>query len=164
MMGSLAVELASKKIRTFADLFRATVTGDIENVDGVLKITRMNVSYILKVPKEKRKDAREAFEIYLPSCPAAQSVFGCIVINHELTLEDLPAPRDDLNRLSGIFTQSLQFLYQTLTFFLYAFDYLFSLFLGIGVETCGQEKVKRKYLSLKSHTRRMPKAQNSNVG
>lgn len=91
MMGSLAVELASRRIRTFADLFRATVTGDIENVDGVLKITRMNVSYTLKVSKEKRKDAREAFEIYLPSCPAAQSVIGCIAISHELTLEDLPA-------------------------------------------------------------------------
>ena len=36
MMGTLAAVLAKKKIRTFQDRYMATVTGDIEDVDGVL--------------------------------------------------------------------------------------------------------------------------------
>ncbi|MFC1489347.1 OsmC family protein [Thermodesulfobacteriota bacterium] len=91
MMGTLAAVLAGKKIRTFKEQFKATVTGDIEDVDGVLKITRINVHYLLKVPEGKDADAREALDTYLQSCPAAQSVIGCIDITHELTMEDLPA-------------------------------------------------------------------------
>jgi hypothetical protein len=91
MMGTLAAVLAGKKIRTFKDLFKAIVTGDIEDVDGVLKITRINVGYWLKLPKEKRKraEAKDALGTYLKLCPGAQSVIGCIDINHELTMEDL---------------------------------------------------------------------------
>jgi len=89
MMGTLAAVLAGNKIRTFEHLFKAVVTGDIEDVDGVLKITQINVSYWLKVPKEKRADAKAALNSYLKLCPGAQSVIGCIDINHKLTMEDL---------------------------------------------------------------------------
>jgi len=89
MMGTLAAVLAGKKIKTFRDFFNAVVTGDIEDVDGVLKITRINVSYWLKLPQEKRAEAKDALEAYLKLCPGAQSVIGCIDINHELTMEDL---------------------------------------------------------------------------
>ena len=88
-MGTLATVLAGKKIRTIRNLFNAIVTGDIEDVDGVLKITRINVSYRLKLPKEKRTEAKDALESYLKLCSGAQSVIGCIEINHELTMEDL---------------------------------------------------------------------------
>ena len=89
MMGTLAAVLAGNKIRTFEHLFKAVVTGEIEDVDGVLKITRINVSYWLKVPKEKIADAKAALNSYLKLCPGAQSVIGCIDINHKLTMEDL---------------------------------------------------------------------------
>lgn len=88
-MGTLAAVLAGKKIKTFRDQYKAEVTGDIEDVNGVLKITRINVSYWLKLPKNKRAEAKEALETYLTLCPGAQSVIGCIDINHELTMEDL---------------------------------------------------------------------------
>jgi organic hydroperoxide reductase OsmC/OhrA len=90
MMGTLAVVLAGKKIRTFEQLYRAEVTGDIEDVDGVLKITRIKVHYFLKVPEEKWQDANKALNAYLRLCPAAQSVIDCIDISHELTLEAVP--------------------------------------------------------------------------
>ena len=89
-MGTLAAVLAGKKIRTFKDQYKAIVTGDIEDVDGVLKITRINVQYSLKLPREKREDAWEALEDYIKLCPGAQSVIGCIEITHELLMEDLP--------------------------------------------------------------------------
>lgn len=86
-MGTLATVLAKKKIRTFQDRFCATVTGDIEAVEGVLKITRINVHYALKVEPEKQTDVREALDEYLVKCPAAQSVIGCIDITDEMTME-----------------------------------------------------------------------------
>lgn len=32
---------------------------------------------------------REAFSVYLPRCPAAQSVIGCIDIQDELKIEEV---------------------------------------------------------------------------
>jgi hypothetical protein len=89
MMGTLATVLAGKKIRTFQDRFRATVTGDIENVGGVLKITRINVRYLLRLPEAQQEGATECFNNYIHMCPGAQSVIGCIDINHELKMETL---------------------------------------------------------------------------
>ena len=86
-MGTLAGVLAKKKIRTFQDRYMATVTGDIEAVDGVLKIVRIHVHYDLKAPAHQHADAREALENYITRCPAAQSVIGCIDITHDLALE-----------------------------------------------------------------------------
>ena len=88
MMGTLATVLAKKKIRTFQDRFMATVTGDIEDVNGVLKITRINVHYTLKLPAQKRPEAEEALDNYITLCPAAQSVIDAISITHELEMAD----------------------------------------------------------------------------
>jgi organic hydroperoxide reductase OsmC/OhrA len=87
MMGTLATVLAGHKIRTFRDRYRAEVTGDIEAVDGVLKITRIRVAYHLRAPLAQHAAAREAMERYLVLCPGAQSVAGCIALEHELRLE-----------------------------------------------------------------------------
>ncbi len=86
-MGTLATVLAKKKIRTFNDRYKATVTGDIEAVDGVLKIVRINVHYFLKVEPEKERDVRQAMDEYLVKCPGAQSVIGCIDLIDEMTVE-----------------------------------------------------------------------------
>jgi len=66
----------------------ATVTGDIEEVDGVLKITHIHVRYDLKLPLGKRADAEDALENYITLCPAAQSVVEAIRITHELNMTD----------------------------------------------------------------------------
>ena len=89
-MGTLATVLAGQKIRTFQDRFRATVTGDIEAVDNVLKIVRINVHYLLRLPDAQRESAEECFNNYIHRCPAAQSVIGCIDVNHELEMETMP--------------------------------------------------------------------------
>jgi organic hydroperoxide reductase OsmC/OhrA len=86
MMGTLAAALARKEIRTPEDLYWAEVEGDIENVKGVLKITQIRVNYHLTAGQEKAEQAREAFASYLASCPAAQSVIGCIDIKDDLVL------------------------------------------------------------------------------
>jgi organic hydroperoxide reductase OsmC/OhrA len=87
MMGTLAAALAKRKIRTFQDRYRAEIAGEIEDVDGILKITRIHVDYYLNAPQSQESDAREALGSYLSLCPAAQSVIGCIDIQHELHFE-----------------------------------------------------------------------------
>ena len=57
----------------------------------MLKITRIGVSYRLKVPKEQASDARAALDNYLHLCPSAQSMIGCIQITHELRIEEMAA-------------------------------------------------------------------------
>jgi organic hydroperoxide reductase OsmC/OhrA len=89
MMGTFATVLAINKIPTPQERYRADVVGDIEDVDGVLKITRIQVHYALKLKPEQRAAAQAAFETYLPYCPAAQSVIAAIRIEHELRMEDL---------------------------------------------------------------------------
>jgi organic hydroperoxide reductase OsmC/OhrA len=88
MMGTLATLLAGKKIPTPEDRYWADVTGDIENVEGILKITRIGVTYHLKTQGEKVQEAREVFSSYIKRCPAAQSVIGCIRIEDHLIIEE----------------------------------------------------------------------------
>jgi organic hydroperoxide reductase OsmC/OhrA len=88
MMGTFAAALAKKRIPTPADYYRADVSGDIEAVDGVLKIIRIAVSYTLKLKPEQREDAQACFDTYITGCPAAQSVVECIDISHTLDMAD----------------------------------------------------------------------------
>ena len=88
MMGTLARFLAEKQISTPEDRYQADVEGDIENVNSVLKITQIRVTYHLKVPQGKAEEAKEAFSSYLTSCPAAQSLIGCIKIHDDLRIEE----------------------------------------------------------------------------
>ena len=86
MMGTFASVLATKKIRTHTERYRAEVEGDIENVRGVLRITEIRVHYVLKLAPEEEADARWALENYLERCPGAMSVTGCIRLQHSLEL------------------------------------------------------------------------------
>ena len=83
--------LAGSKIPTFSDRYRADVEGDIEDVDGVLRITRIRVAYTLSVPPGKADDARAALKTYITQCPAAMSVRGCIEIIDSAQISELPA-------------------------------------------------------------------------
>lgn len=88
-MGTLAGALAGNEIPTPSDRYRAEVEGDIENVNNILKITRIRVKYHLTVPKGKTEAAKEALSSYLARCPAAQSVIGCIDIQDDAVIEEL---------------------------------------------------------------------------
>ena len=52
--------------------------GDIEYVDGVLKITQIRLTYKLKIPAGSREKAERALAVYADRCPAYQSVRNCI--------------------------------------------------------------------------------------
>jgi uncharacterized OsmC-like protein len=64
-----------------AENLRAEVEGDIEDLDGVLRITRIRVRYHVRVPSGKREAVERALEVYADNCPAYQSVKGCIDVS-----------------------------------------------------------------------------------
>ena len=61
-----------------ANNLMAQVEGDIEDVDGVLKITKIRLRYRFKVPPETREKVDRVLASYAEQCPAYQSVKGCI--------------------------------------------------------------------------------------
>ena len=67
------------------------VEGDIENVDGVIRIVRIRVKYHLKVPADKRAAADRALATHESKCPAAMSVKGAIEIEYSAEIEETAA-------------------------------------------------------------------------
>lgn len=56
----------------------ADVEGDIEEVDGVLRITKIRLRYRFAIPAGAREKAERALSTYADKCPAYQSVKQCI--------------------------------------------------------------------------------------
>ena len=71
-----------------ADNLVAEVEGDIEDVDGVLRITKIRINYRFSVPAGTREKAERALEVYSDLCPAYQSVKGCIDCTWNAEIEE----------------------------------------------------------------------------
>jgi hypothetical protein len=56
----------------------ADVEGDIEEVGGVMRITRIRLRYRFRAPAGFREKIERLLESYAEHCPAYQSVKGCI--------------------------------------------------------------------------------------
>ncbi len=66
----------------------ADVEGDVEDVDGVLKITTIRLHYRLRIPSGSREKVDRALENYAEKCPAYQSVKGCIACSWDAEIEE----------------------------------------------------------------------------
>jgi len=88
MTGTLAGALAARKIPTQPDRLSSEVEGFIENVEGKPLITKIKVHYKVKVPQEKREEARRAIEVHEKGCPASQSVRRGIAIEYDGEVEE----------------------------------------------------------------------------
>ena len=71
-----------------AENLSAEVEGDIEDVNGVLKITKIRLRYKIKAPAEKRETIARLLEHYAEACPAYQSVKGCIDCSWTAEIEE----------------------------------------------------------------------------
>lgn len=71
-----------------ADNLVADVEGDIEDVDGTLKITKIRLKYRFKIPAGSRDKAERALETYADKCPAYLSVKGCIDCIWEAVIQE----------------------------------------------------------------------------
>ncbi len=60
------------------DKLEASVEGDIQAIDNVLRITKIRVRYRIRVPAGSLERAQRAVDTHATKCPAANSVRGCI--------------------------------------------------------------------------------------
>lgn len=77
MTGTLGSALDAREV-TSAENLVAHVEGDIENVDGVLRITKIRLRYRFEIPAGSREKAERAVASHAERCAAYQSVKGCI--------------------------------------------------------------------------------------
>jgi uncharacterized OsmC-like protein len=66
----------------------AQVEGDIEDVDGVMRITRIRLRYRFLVPAGSREKVDRVLASYAEQCPAYQSVKGCIECRWDAEIEE----------------------------------------------------------------------------
>jgi hypothetical protein len=66
----------------------ADVEGDIEDVDGVLKITKIRLLYRFSIPPGTREQVQRALESHADKCPAYLSVKDCIDCTWEAAIEE----------------------------------------------------------------------------
>jgi uncharacterized OsmC-like protein len=51
-----------------------------------MRVTRIHVTYHLKIPHGKRGDAERALAVFERGCPVAQTLKGCVTITHSWEL------------------------------------------------------------------------------
>ena len=67
-----------RDIEASREKIQADVEGDIEAIDSVMRITRIRVRYLLRIPAGTREKVERAVATHATKCPAAYSVKGCI--------------------------------------------------------------------------------------
>ncbi len=72
-----------------AENLSADVEGDVEDVDGVLRITRIRLHYRATIPAGSREKFDRALATYAEKCPAYQSVQGCIDVTWDAEVEEM---------------------------------------------------------------------------
>ena len=88
MTGTLGRALEVRGIPSYPDKLSANVEGDIEDVDGVMRITRVRVGYHIKLPSGKREEAQRALDVHERGCPVAMSVKDSIDISWSAEFEE----------------------------------------------------------------------------
>ena len=66
----------------------AHMEGDIEDVGGVLKITKIRLKYVFKIPPGAKEKAERALAVYAEKCPAYQSVKECIEVSWDAEIDE----------------------------------------------------------------------------
>jgi uncharacterized OsmC-like protein len=66
----------------------AQVEGDIEDVDGVMRITKIRLHYSFKIPPGTKEKVDRVLVSYAEKCPAYQSVKGCLECTWDAEIEE----------------------------------------------------------------------------
>ena len=66
----------------------AQVEGDIEDVNGVMKVTKIRLHYRFRIPAGAREKVDRLLESYAEKCPAYQSVKGCIACSWDADIQE----------------------------------------------------------------------------
>lgn len=80
MLGTLKGALDVREIRLDPADISATVEGTNEVIDGIIRLTRIDVHYRLRIPAGTREKVDRALSRHRDKCPTAQSLIGAIAI------------------------------------------------------------------------------------
>ncbi|MFQ5639611.1 MAG: OsmC family protein [bacterium] len=80
--------LEARGIPSYPDKLHSEVEGDIENIQGTIKITKIRVVYHLKIPSGKRETAERSLALHQDKCPAAVTVKDAIEISWTANIEE----------------------------------------------------------------------------
>ena len=83
----MAAALDVREIKSAENLV-AQVEGDIEDVGGVMKITKIRLRYRFRIPAGAREKVERLLESYAEKCPAYQSVKGCIDCSWDADIQE----------------------------------------------------------------------------
>jgi uncharacterized OsmC-like protein len=85
MLGTLNGALEAREIRLAPDAIRATAAGTNEVVDRIVKLTRIDIHYTLRIPAGSRETVERALSRHREKCPTAMSLAGAVAV--EFTAE-----------------------------------------------------------------------------
>ena len=83
----MAAALDVREIKSAENLV-AQVEGDIEDVGGVMEITKIRLRYRFRIPAGAREKVERLLESYAEKCPAYQSVKGCIDCSWDADIQE----------------------------------------------------------------------------
>jgi uncharacterized OsmC-like protein len=80
MLGTLNGALAARGIQLEPDDITASVAGVNELRDGTITLTRVDVSYSLRIPAGSREIVDRALARHRDRCPTARSLAGAVIV------------------------------------------------------------------------------------
>ena len=81
MLGTLNGALEARGIKLAPDAIHASVTGSNELVEGIIKLTRIDIAYALRIPSGTRETVERALSRHREKCPTAMSLQGAIEVS-----------------------------------------------------------------------------------
>ncbi len=89
MLGTLNGPLEAREVELSGDAIRARAEGYNELRDGVVTLTRIEISYRLRIPAGSREKVQRALARHQEKCPTAQSLKGAVVIAWTAQIEEV---------------------------------------------------------------------------
>ena len=88
MLGTLAGGLEAREITLEEGAIEADVRGFNEVVDRVPVLTRVHVSYTLRVPEGTRETVERLLQKHPTKCPTAMSLAGAVAVTWEAEVHE----------------------------------------------------------------------------
>ena len=92
MLGTLNGALEARGIKLEPDAIVAEVAGENHVVDGIVKLTRIEVHYTLKIPAGTREAVDRALSRHAEKCPTARSLQGAVEVAWQADITEVPEP------------------------------------------------------------------------
>ncbi|MCI0435053.1 MAG: OsmC family protein [Gemmatimonadetes bacterium] len=80
MLGTLNGALSARETRLDPKDIRATAAGTNELIDGIVRLTRIDIHYTLRIPAGTREKVDRALARHREKCPTARSLEAAVRI------------------------------------------------------------------------------------